>query len=344
MTLASVLEQMERTQPVFNEARCVHDHLAGARCQACADACPAGALALGEDALELDADACTGCMLCAAACPQEAIDFGKGSLATIVLRKGATAYLTCARSGVGTARQSLPCVHALSWRDLLRLYASGTRVVAVAFSECQGCDAPLPVRLERTIGHVNELLRSRALHGLQLRTVSKMQWKTELPGAAKEIAASPQRRAFLRRMVDPRREKRASEATATVAAMLGRSAPKSAIFAAVPVIDAQRCDGCDACVRVCPTGALSLAEDAGLHYRVDASRCTGCGLCTDVCQPDAISVQHWTTTRQQRITLMSGRCPACGVDYHAPTARPDGLCTICAKTSHHRKLFQVDPV
>ena len=330
-------------RPEFNEARCVHDRAAGASCKACADACPVGALALGEDALELNVDACNGCMLCAAACPQEAIDPGWQQIDNKLIRNGAIAYLTCAQAGLGKARQSMPCVHALGWRDALRLYAAGVRQIAVALGDCVGCD-PQATQLERTVMHVNDMLRSRGLNELELRYLTNVQWKVEIRNASAVPTTSPQRRAFLRRFVNPDHEQRETDVPATVQELLGKSDPKSSVFPAVPVIDAQRCDGCDACTRVCSTGALSLGGDRELYYVVDASRCTGCRLCIDVCQPDAISVRRWTTSPQQALALKSQRCRACGVDYHAPTSRADSLCTIYSTTHHHRQLFQVDPV
>ncbi|UCD69205.1 MAG: 4Fe-4S binding protein [Betaproteobacteria bacterium] len=335
--------RIENTQPIFNETRCVHDRLAGASCQACAVVCPTGALSLGEDALELDVSACNGCMLCAAACPQEAIDSQQQPVESVALREGNTAYFACAHSGVGKVHCSLPCVHALSWRDLLRLYGAGVRGLVVTAGDCGRCD-PQTLRLDQTVLHVNEMLSSRRMREIEVRYLESGQFNTVIRDASAATPVSPRRRAFLRRMVDPGHDRGEADTPATVAALLGESDSKGAVFPAAPLIDAERCDGCDACTRVCPTGALALVEEQVLHYRADASRCTGCHLCVDVCEPKAISLWPWTTSPQQSIALNSQRCSACGVDYHAPTSRSDGLCTVCLATYHHRKLFQVDPV
>ena len=42
-------------------------------CGACADACPLGIIAEGEDKYVIDADQCVECGTCAAECPNDAI-------------------------------------------------------------------------------------------------------------------------------------------------------------------------------------------------------------------------------------------------------------------------------
>ncbi|HOC06153.1 MAG: DUF362 domain-containing protein [Bacillota bacterium] len=44
------------------------------KCGACADTCPVGAIAEGEDKYIIDADVCISCGACAGTCPVEAIE------------------------------------------------------------------------------------------------------------------------------------------------------------------------------------------------------------------------------------------------------------------------------
>lgn len=80
----------------------------------------------------------------------------------------------------------------------------------------------------------------------------------------------------------------------------------------MPVIDRNRCEGKEDCVRVCPyevfrIGVLPPAERAALslkgrvkgffhNYRqafaVDADQCHGCGLCVQKCPEHAIRLQR----------------------------------------------------
>ena len=51
-------------------------------------------------------------------------------------------------------------------------------------------------------------------------------------------------------------------------------------------LNKKECCGCNACVQICPNGAISLVEDEeGFKYPVvDESKCIKCGLCHKVCQ------------------------------------------------------------
>jgi NADH:ubiquinone oxidoreductase subunit F (NADH-binding)/(2Fe-2S) ferredoxin/Pyruvate/2-oxoacid:ferredoxin oxidoreductase delta subunit len=51
-------------------------------------------------------------------------------------------------------------------------------------------------------------------------------------------------------------------------------------------VDAEKCDGCHACVRPCPGEAIT-GEVKKLHV-LDVTKCTKCGACIEVCKRDAI--------------------------------------------------------
>lgn len=53
-------------------------------------------------------------------------------------------------------------------------------------------------------------------------------------------------------------------------------------------IDANKCTGCGACLKICPLGAIFLIDDIA---QIDNSQCNECGKCLEVCPQDAIVVK-----------------------------------------------------
>ena len=53
-------------------------------------------------------------------------------------------------------------------------------------------------------------------------------------------------------------------------------------------IDGGKCSGCTACVKACPTGAVS--GEAKKPHAIDQGKCIKCGLCRDACRFDAVEV------------------------------------------------------
>ena len=62
-----------------------------------------------------------------------------------------------------------------------------------------------------------------------------------------------------------------------------------------PIIEKDRCKGCELCVHFCPKGCISMSEGFnGKGYRFTSfekkTECTGCAICALVCPDVAIEV------------------------------------------------------
>ncbi len=54
-----------------------------------------------------------------------------------------------------------------------------------------------------------------------------------------------------------------------------------------PVLDADRCNGCNICWLYCPDGCIPRGVDT-----IDLDYCKGCGICAEVCARNAISMER----------------------------------------------------
>jgi Pyruvate/2-oxoacid:ferredoxin oxidoreductase delta subunit len=335
--------------PKVQADRCVHSLCETASCSHCVQACPAGAWHLNDDGLFLDTVRCDGCGLCAAACTQEALQIPVSAL--VIERAGLRmALAACERAVSGGGAGVLPCVHAMGLRGLARLAAQGVDAIFLCVGDCHGCSRAGARRVEEDLRVLNRILRSRQLPPLLSETVAERIWIGWRGGHRADSAVSTERRRFLFNSVReiarlarvlPETEER--ELPRPASAMLERRGTGLAEWR--PQLDVGRCDGCDACMRLCPTDALQHETTAGV-YRVFPDACTGCRLCSDACSAQAIEPVALGEAAAYEVPLADSRCRACGVAFHLPVSAANGasLCPVCVKANHYRLLFQLlDP-
>lgn len=344
-------------QPVIVGERCVHALIESASCRACVDVCPTGAWLLDDDALGLDSDACDGCGLCVPVCPQGAIS-QSGPLRLPVRRRNdlPIALLACERATVTAHQTQCPCIHALGLHDLLGLLKQGIHQLATLTGDCQGCNRGRAVRLGERLQPLNRALLHSGAPGLLLMECTPASWSQLMAqGEAEPKGTQLSRRGFFRHMAGTGIQEVVRYANLVRDELTpylppGRLLPKSKLPAStcwpyVPAIDAQRCNGCDACARVCPHQAIGIEEADGTHcYLVQPELCTGCMVCRDICDQQAVEIRIWQVMEQCKVALGTSRCKACGVTFHQPldnTQAEAGLCRICSRHNHYQRLYQV---
>ena len=79
----------------------------------------------------------------------------------------------------------------------------------------------------------------------------------------------------------------AKAAAARAAVVLAQDAIRAG--GVVAQIDAAACSGCQACVGVCPFGAINYMEDKGV-CEVNQALCKGCGTCAATCPSECITL------------------------------------------------------
>jgi len=62
------------------------------------------------------------------------------------------------------------------------------------------------------------------------------------------------------------------------------------IMAFNPIVDSEKCVGCEECVDVCPVEVFEMEDDKSVP--VNAEECMGCESCVEVCEEDAIVIEE----------------------------------------------------
>lgn len=245
-----------------------------------------------------------------------------------------------------TAYLPVPLPDQITLETLAALYLGGVRRI---LAEPVGGDpgGPGGEALVDRVARLNALLRSRGLPRVVTRSADQDEAKAWRRVLAADRPADVGRRGFLSRLATAATEAESQEepeAPALSRLQALEADQAGVLFAHVAVIRADLCNGCDACITICPRNALILSKDRPGRHRntLSAQDCDGCGLCVDVCEPKAIRLAEMAE-RPDGILLDVFACRSCGVEVHEPTGHGsgDGLCRICRQTDHRRMLHQV---
>lgn len=302
----------------FTPDLCAHSRNRNIGCTRCLNLCPTGAITPAGDTVAIDPAICAGCGQCAAACPTGAAAYALPAVDTVAtqLRAGLAAWF-------GAGGRSAPVIlvhddsHGAPLIDALARFGRGlpAHVIPLAVNEpTQLGPEIMATALAFGAGAVRVLARARPAHpldGLQA-TMEMMQvicagiglpedtcalLQTDDPDALESAlwqpgptAARAARSGFL-----PPADKRGLLTLAM--SELNRHAPQPAAQIALPkgapfgsvVLDLDACTLCQACVGVCPAGALSDNPEKPM-LRFTESACVQCGLCAATCPENALSL------------------------------------------------------
>ncbi|HMS06083.1 MAG TPA: 4Fe-4S dicluster domain-containing protein [Burkholderiaceae bacterium] len=336
--------------------RCVHTQVTHGTCQACVSACPRQAWRHGPDGLSFDAEACDACGLCVADCPTDALELPSPAPRVTTHADGSrTLALACERAVSSGGAGVTPCLYGLSPGWLVRaaevLSAASITLVPGDCARCPRGGAGPAWRAQWLA--VAERLRAAGHPVVAITPASAETWPASDASAA--VAPRPRWRRW-------RGDDRAAAALPPLPgqrrwllAPMARASASAATLWSV-TLDADRCTWCLACVRLCPSEALTLrpadAPGAPARFVLDMHRCTGCGLCHDACDSHALSaprspVAQAEATGPTQWTLARRRCSACRVEYFWPDSEPMAPAAICptcrqGRARQHNRLVQQD--
>ena len=362
---------MSIAAPDFRANRCTRYRYRYSECRRCADACPHDAITLSDEGAALDPARCQNCGLCISACHTGA--WSSDTFNPIDLLRQAikqpTWSLACAPSGA-TADARVPCLGAIDGVTLAYLAKRRIPLTLHGSTHCTECahgakgaaqltlnlaalgvlheateaaDSPvhwtMPVlaadtRQSRPTGRTGQgdefvAARRQLFRRLVGRGVDEVVRATKLPGEPmpvpeKAIRAGPyaltERRELLQ-IVCQQKEDRPFNVR---------------IHEALPLMQLtlqSGCTVCEACFRVCPTGALQIEENPGdwaLTFQID--RCVACEACLEVCQPRVLDATAICDARSEQparvlLSLNKQRCSRC--DRHFVSPSPERTCPIC---------------
>lgn len=347
--------------PGFRAERCVRYRYSYSECRRCADACPHEAIRLFDAGVEVLSERCRHCGLCASACQTEALSQQGVSADHFLKMAGESVWMTiaCAPSELdGTA--VVPCLGAVHPVVLAELSRHDITVDLAGAEHCAECahaskgpdmiranlaaheilsaEAPAPFAAatlraegaEASGTHEKlDVARRSLFHRIVGHGVDVVSGKFEAaPAPLKAIRAAapflPERKAILNNLY------------------AGEDAIAVARHDALPAEDWQvirGCTYCEACVRVCPTGALQLLEsNTAWRLAILNDRCVACDVCAEVCQPKVLrqaNAEKVIITKQKGRLLAAvakRRCARC--DRVFVSESHSEICPICSGDDH----------
>jgi len=354
--------------PEFRASRCTRYRFRYGACSRCADACPHDAITLSGEGVAIDPARCQNCALCVTACRTDALA-SSGFKPLDMLREAIRQdhfTIACAPSGA-IADALVPCLGAVDPVSLAYLAKRRIAVMMRGAGHCAQCEhgahgvMQLALNLDAyevlakggatpeapadwTAPQVEAAsLGAQASGGGARFTASRRQWFRRLVGrgvgelaqAAEPVAASlPTPDKAIRAGAYALPERR--ELLQIVCARKDAQPFRVPLHDALPLMALSLrpgCTTCEACFRVCPTGAIRIEESpADWRLMFDVDCCVACGVCLEVCQAQVLDADAAVDARAEQpphvlLAMSKQRCSRC--DRHFVSHTPQETCPVC---------------
>lgn len=336
-------------------------------CTACDDVCPAGAITLSPDSVDVDGVLCTGCNNCLPRCPAGALR-STGFIPERLLQAliaGLPTHLHCRASEEEGGGMVIPCFGVLDARLLAAVRGEGVSELRLhGLEHCEGCrygDArehidSLVSQLDRWLGTDAPSLdlhpetaeerhdgqrdyqdqphmdRRTFLRFGGARSVSKAaEWL--VPGMLLE-EEDEEALPFFQTNDYPQRAAAYQQALVTRVDQVPWHNEGTLPFTMRRVNE--HCSACLCCGERCPTGALKGSETPRTRtLSFDPAACTDCKLCERICPEHAMiqePLRDIAALDAGPQTLLFSRqqsCRQCGTAF-LPSAAESDTCPVCS--------------
>lgn len=260
-------------------------------CDKCVRACPLSCIRITKH-INID-DYCVGCGICSQACPTQAIKMKLQTLDYIIHETDTNDHfvLGCQKQNKkSSAYFNQFCIGSLPDETILYLLLKKPAILEqFDHSKCKHC--------ELVSGFDNFNKRKELLQTQLARSdFYKSQKKSDLPDTL-DSEYDDDKRAFLMSFINVRKtlETINSEMNdsqihfyQTYRSLLKKQPKLYGILDLKFPHISEKCSGCEACIRLCPSKALTRE---GNSISLNPSRCSNCGLCSEVCYDKAVTLK-----------------------------------------------------
>lgn len=292
---------MDKNSVRLVENYCLYSRNKEASCTACLDVCQKDALSLIDGKMKLDQKKCNDCKLCVQHCPTDALYLESEMLHSyekkIIARENVC--FTCEKQKTSNDDVVIPCLSSLS-PELVLIALMHNKSVQIYYNSTKCKDCPLNYNVAKSMEWLQELdyisygdvhiiddifekkAKKKDLTRRELFSATKNKAKDEVGTllldsfdqslSVKDKIPLPDRRKYLAEFV--KREEKEK--------FLSMNLAEGLKLTKIKVND--NCNLCERCVKLCPTGALKLAENDGkLSLTYKAIQCINCEICSDNC-------------------------------------------------------------